>query len=65
MAAEEARHRAEMLFKNAQRGREGTGAMADYQANAIAVRANMARLKALRLAKEANARPAPRRLQDE
>lgn len=47
------RARAEKLFKQEQQKREGSAAMAEHQAHAAAVRANMERLKALRLAKKA------------
>jgi len=45
--------RAEANFKKEERTREGAKAMQEYQANGRAVREQMARLKALRLAKEA------------
>ena len=50
--------------KNAQRAAEGRKAMADYEAEAAAVRAKTERLRALRLAKEAAegaAVPAPKK----
>ncbi len=53
MTLDQARERAEKLFKQEERERDGKAATVEYQANAIAVRQNMARLKALRLAKEA------------
>jgi hypothetical protein len=56
MAADEARARAERIFKQEEREREGRVAMSDYEAQGRAVRENMARLRALRLAKEADAR---------
>jgi hypothetical protein len=43
--------------KNAQRAADGRKAMADYEAEAVAVRAKTERLKALRLAKEATEGP--------
>jgi hypothetical protein len=61
MALQDARARAERLFKQQERDREGKTAMAQYQADAIAVRKKTARLKALRLAKEAEAQGAPLR----
>lgn len=45
--------RAEATFKKEERARDGAKAMMEYQANGLAVREKMARLKALRLAKEA------------
>jgi hypothetical protein len=48
--------RAERLFKKEERARDGSAAMIEYQADAIATREKTARLKALRLAKEAQAR---------
>jgi len=48
-----ARSRAEATFKKEERAKDGAKAMAEYLANARAVRANTERLKALRLAKEA------------
>jgi len=48
-----AHDRAEATFKKEQRAREGAKAMADYEAAGIATREKTARLKALRLAKEA------------
>ncbi len=47
------RQRAHSLFKKEELNRDKAQAMSDYQANAQAVRQNMARLRALRLAKEA------------
>ena len=49
----EARARAEASFKKEERAKEGAKAMLEYQANGRAIREQMARLKALRLAKEA------------
>jgi hypothetical protein len=50
---EGARARAEANFRKEERAKEGARAMMDYQANARMVREKTARLKALRLAKEA------------
>jgi hypothetical protein len=47
------RSRAEANFKKEERAREGAQAMLEYQANGREVRENMAKLKAMRLAKEA------------
>jgi hypothetical protein len=49
----EAQDRAEASFKKEQRARDGAKAMAEYAAAGIAAREKTARLKALRLAKEA------------
>lgn len=48
-----ARTRAEASFKKEERAREGAQAMMEYLANNRAVREKTARLRALRLAKEA------------
>jgi hypothetical protein len=48
-----AQERAEATFKKEQRARDGAKAMADYEAAGVAMREKTARLKALRLAKEA------------
>ena len=48
-----ARARAEANFKKEERAKEGAKAMLEYQANSRLVREKMAKLKALRLAKEA------------
>jgi hypothetical protein len=45
--------RAEASFKKEQRAREGAKAAAEYEANIYAVREKTARLRSLRLAKEA------------
>jgi hypothetical protein len=44
--------RAEASFKKDERAKDGAKAMMEYQANSRVVREKMARLKALRLAKE-------------
>jgi hypothetical protein len=49
----EARARAEASFKKEERAREGAKAMQEYQVSGKIVRERMAKLKALRLAKEA------------
>ena len=49
----ESRAKAEANFKKEERAREGAQAMLDYLANGREVRENMAKLKALRLAREA------------
>jgi len=53
MTADQARQRAEKSFRQEERAREAKKAMAEYEAQAIAVRKKTAHLKALRLAKEA------------
>jgi hypothetical protein len=52
MDSDQARHRAEALFKKEQQVREGQEAMAEYQAKLDAMRENTARLRALRLARD-------------
>ena len=54
--SEQARQQAERRFKQEERGRDGRKAIAEYEAEARAIREKTARLKALRLAKEAQAR---------
>jgi hypothetical protein len=49
----EAKARAEASFKKDERAREGAKAMMEYQANSRLVGEKTARLRALRLAKEA------------
>jgi hypothetical protein len=48
----EARVRAEAIFRKEERAKDGAKAMTEYQANGRAVQEKMARLKALRLAKQ-------------
>ena len=56
MTSDQDRQRAETIIKKEERARDGSAAMIEYQADAIATREKTARLKALRLAKEAQAR---------
>jgi len=49
----DARARAEASFRKEERAKDGAKAMTEYQANSRMVREKMERLKALRLAKEA------------
>jgi hypothetical protein len=49
----EVRARAEASFRKEERAKDGAKAMMEYQANGKVVREKMARLKALRLEKEA------------
>jgi hypothetical protein len=53
MSSDQARQRAEKSFNREDRARDGRNAMAEYEAQARAIREKTARLKALRLAKEA------------
>jgi hypothetical protein len=53
MNSDEAHRRAEALFKKEQQLREGQQAMAEYQAELRATREKTARLRALRLARDA------------
>jgi hypothetical protein len=57
--SEQAREQAEKSFKQEERARDGRSAMAEYEAEARAIREKTARLKALRLAKEAQAHHEP------
>jgi hypothetical protein len=52
MTLDQARERAEKIFKQEERERDGKAALIEYEAHAIAVRENMARLRSLRLTKE-------------
>ncbi len=65
----EARARAEASFRKEERAKDGAKAMMEYQTNSKFVREKTARLKALRLAKEAadkerepSGKPAPGKL---
>ena len=53
MNSDQARQRAEKRFKQEERARDGQKAMIEYEVQARATREKTARLKALRLAKEA------------
>jgi len=53
ISKEAAHNRAEAEFKKAQKAREGETAAGQYEAARLAVREKTARLRALRLAKEA------------
>jgi len=53
MNAAEAHRRTEALFKKEQQVREGQQAMAEYRAELQAIRDKTARLRALRLARDA------------
>jgi len=56
MTSGQVRRQAEKLFKKEERARDGSAAMIEYQADAIAAREKTARLRALRLDREAQAR---------
>jgi hypothetical protein len=63
MTSDQDRKRAERGFKQEERARDGRKAMTEYEVQARATRAKTERLKALRLAKEAQAQseqPAPK-----
>lgn len=53
MADDLSKQKAEAQFRKAQQAKDGKAAMAEYEANAAAVRANTERLRALRLARQA------------
>jgi hypothetical protein len=53
LADDLSKQKAEAQFRKAQQAKDGKAAMAEYEANAAAVRANTERLRALRLAREA------------
>jgi len=55
LSSDEARHRAEKSFKQEERALDGRKAMTEYEAQVLAIREKTARLKTLRLAKEAQA----------
>jgi hypothetical protein len=56
MTSDQARQRAEKIFKKEERARDGSAAMIEYEAAAVVTREKTIRLKVLRLAKEAQAR---------
>ena len=60
MTVEETSRRAETLFKKEQQLREAEKAMAEYRAELQATREKTARLRALRLAREAANQKPPR-----
>jgi len=60
MTVEEANRRAETLFKKEQQLREAEKAMAEYRAELQATREKTARLRALRLGREAANQKLPR-----
>jgi hypothetical protein len=63
LSSDEARQRAEKSFKQEARALDGRKAMTEYEAQVLAIRKKTARLRELRLAKEAQAQneePAPK-----
>ncbi len=58
MNSDQARQRAEHIFKQAQGARDSRTTLAGYEAQARATREKIVRLKALRLAKESPAQTA-------
>jgi hypothetical protein len=56
MNSDQARQRAERHFRKDERAQDGRKAMIEYESQARATREKIARLKELRLAKEAEAR---------
>jgi hypothetical protein len=58
-STDQTHRRAEALFKKEQRSRESEQAMAEYQAELHAMREKTARLRALRLARDAADKKAP------
>ena len=58
MHSDEVLRRAQALFRKEQQAREGEQAMAEYQAKLDAMREKTARLRALRLARDAPKRAA-------
>jgi hypothetical protein len=55
--SDKAKKQAERNFKQEERARDGRKAMTEYETQALATRAKTERLKALRLAKEAETPP--------
>ena len=56
MNSDKAREQAEKSFKKEERAQDARKAMTDYECQALATREKIARLKELRLAKEAETR---------
>lgn len=59
MAIDSRKHKADAQFRKTQRAEDGKKAMSEYEANAAAIRTKTARLKALRLARDAQEQAAP------
>jgi len=55
VTSDQARQRAEKSFRQEERARDARKAMTEYEAQAVAIREKTARLKALRLTKQAQA----------
>jgi hypothetical protein len=60
LSSDEARKRADKSFKQQERAQDGRKAMAEYEIQARATREKIARLKTLRLAKEAQVKHSDR-----
>ena len=60
MNADQARQRADQIFKQDDNAQNGGEPATDYEARAAAIREKTARLRALRLAKEAEAQNSTR-----
>ena len=56
MNSDRARQRTEKIFKKEERAQDARKAMTEYECQAFAIREKTARLKEIRLAKEAQAR---------
>lgn len=56
MISDKARQWAEKCFKKEERARDGRAAMTEYEAEALATRVKTARLRELRITREAQAR---------
>lgn len=59
MAIDSRKHKADAQFRKMQRAEDGKKAMSEYEASAAAIRTKTARLKALRLARDAQEQAAP------
>ena len=59
MAVDSTKHKADAQFRKMQRAEDGKKAMSEYEANAAAIRAKTARLRALRLARDTQEQAAP------
>lgn len=59
MAIDSRKHKADAQFRKTQRAEDGKKAMSEYEASAAAIRTKTARLKALRLARDAQEQAAP------
>jgi len=59
LAIDSRKHKADAQFRKMQRAEDGKKAMSEYEASAAAIRTKTARLKALRLARDAQEQAAP------